>query len=38
MASRRAAGMEYHTLLPVELPLPLRVTSRSTEFPLVLAP
>ena len=37
MVSLRAAGIAYHTLLPVVLPLPFRVTSRSTEFPLVLA-
>ena len=38
MASRRAEGSAYQTLLPVELPLPYRVTSRSTELPEVLAP
>ena len=51
MASRRAEGSAYHTLLPVVLismtygvfylpvvlPLPFSVTSRSTELPLVLA-
>ena len=37
MASLRSAGRAYHTLLPVVLPLPSRVTSRSTELPEVLA-
>ena len=38
MASRQSSGMAYHTLLPAVLPLPSRVTPRSTEFPEVLAP
>ena len=37
MAFRLASGKEYHAVAPVVLPLPVRVTSRSTELPDVLA-
>lgn len=34
MAFRLASGREYHAVAPAVLPLPVSVTSRSTELPL----